>query len=52
MRNRSFVTILYVGGTYARLVYTCYKIIFRMIAVLIVFDAANKKKIESVDNNT
>ena len=45
MRTRSFFTLLYVGGTYARLVYTWYKNIFRMIAVLIVFHAANKKKV-------
>ena len=39
----SFFTLPYVGGTYARLVYILYKNIFRMIAVLIVFHAANKK---------
>ena len=32
-----FLNLLYVGGTCARLVYTWYKNIFRMIAVLIVF---------------
>ena len=37
-------TFLYVAVTYARLVYTWYKNIFRMIAVLIVFIAVNKKK--------
>ena len=31
-------------GTYARLVYTWYKNIFRMIAVMIVFLAVNEKK--------
>ena len=39
----SFFTLLYVGGTYARLVYTWYKNIFHIIAVLIVFLAANEK---------
>ena len=37
MRTRSFFTLLYVGGTHARLVSTSYKHIFHMIAVLIVF---------------
>ena len=41
--NSYFFTLLYVGGTYARLVCTWYKIIFRMIVVLIVFIAANKE---------
>ena len=49
-RTRSFLTLLYVGGTYVRLVYTWYKNIFRMIAVLIVFVAANEKK-ECDENN-
>ena len=40
----SFLTLLYVGGTYARLVYTWYKNISCMITVLIVFLPANKKK--------
>ena len=44
MRTRSFFTLLYLGGTYARLVYTWYRNIFRMIAVLIVCIAANRKK--------
>ena len=35
---------MYVGGTYTRLVYTCYKNIFHMISVLIVFLAVNKKR--------
>ena len=35
---------MYVGGTYARLVYTWYKTVSCMIAVLIVFLAVNKKK--------
>ena len=33
-----------IGGTYARLVYTWYKNIFHIIAVLIVFLAANEKR--------
>ena len=33
---------MYVGGTYARLVYIWYKNIFRMITVLIVFHAVNR----------
>ena len=44
MIARSFFTLLYVGGTYARLVYAWYKNIFHMIAVLIVFLAENKKR--------
>ena len=44
MRTHSFFTLLYVGGTYARLVYTWYKHIFRVIAVLIVFLDVNGKK--------
>ena len=48
--NSYFFTLLYVGGTYARLVYTWYKNIFRMIAVLKILLAANKKK-ESDENN-
>ena len=51
MRTRSFLTLLYVGYTYASLVYTWYKIIFRMIAVLIVFLAANRGKKEYYKNN-
>ena len=35
--NSYSFTLQYVGGTYARLVYTWYKNIFYMIAVLIVF---------------
>ena len=50
MRTCSFFTLLYVGGTCARLVYTWYKHIFRMIAVRILFHAANEKK-ESDENN-
>ena len=50
MRTCSFFTLLYVWGTYERLVYIGYKNIFRMIAVLIVFHAANKKN-ESDENN-
>ena len=34
---------MYVGGTYARLVYSWYQNIFHVIAVLIVFHAANEK---------
>ena len=44
MGTRSFFTLLYVEGTCARLVYNWYKNIFHMIAVLIVFIAANEKK--------
>ena len=44
MRTGSFFTPLYVGDTYTRLVYTLYKTIFRMIAVLIVFLAVNEKR--------
>ena len=45
------------GGTYARLVYTWYKIILRMISVLIIFLAVNgekrnlMKKISKQDSN-
>ena len=45
MRTRSFLTLLYVGGIYTRLVYTWYKNIFCVIAVLIVFLASNGKKL-------
>ena len=45
VRTFSFFTLLYVGGAYARLVYTWYKNIFHMISVLIVFLAANGEKI-------
>ena len=41
IRTCSFFALLYVEGTYARLVYTCYKNIFHMIAVLVVFLASN-----------
>ena len=34
---------MYVGGTYARLVYSWYRFIFRTFAVLIVVHAANEK---------
>ena len=50
MRTRSSFTLLYVGGTYAGLVYTWYKNIFYMIAVLIVFLSVNEKK-ECDENN-
>ena len=43
-RTCSFLALLYVGGTYARLVYTWYKNIFHIISVLIVFIAANGGK--------
>ena len=43
MRTRSFFTLLYVGGTYERLVCTWYKNIFYMIAILIVYLAENNK---------
>ena len=49
-RTLSFFNLLYAGGKYARLVYTWYKNISHMIAVLIVFLAANEKK-ESDENN-
>ena len=35
---------MYVGGTYARLVYSWYQNIFHVISVMIVFHAANGKK--------
>ena len=41
VRTRSFFTLLYVRGTYARLLYNWYRNIFRVIAVLIVFLAVN-----------
>ena len=44
VKNHSFFTLLYVGGTYARLVHTWQKNIFRMIALLIVFLAVNGEK--------
>ena len=40
----SFLTLLYVGDIYDRLVYTRYKHIFRTIAVLMVFFAVNPEK--------
>ena len=40
---------MYLGGTYARLVYSWYPNIFHMIAVLILFHAVNEKKTE--ENN-
>ena len=44
-------TLLYVGGTYAKLVYTWYKNIFRMIEVLILFYAANGAKMNLMKKN-
>ena len=44
IRTCSFFTLLYERGIYARLVYTCYKNIFHMIAVLLVFLATNGEK--------
>ena len=44
MRTHRFFTLLYVGGTYARLVYTWYKNILHIIVVLIVFLVENEKK--------
>ena len=44
IRTRGLFTLIYVGGTYARLVYTWYKNVFCMISVLMVYLAANKKK--------
>ena len=35
---------MYIGGIYTRLVYSWYQNIFQMIAVLIVYHAANEKK--------
>ena len=43
LRTRSFFTLLYLEGTYARLVYTWYKNIFYMIAALIVYLAEKYK---------
>ena len=47
---------MYVGGKYARLVYSWYQNIFHVIAVLIVFHAANeqnwKKKILKQDSKS
>ena len=40
--NSYFFTLLYIGGKYTRLVYTWYKNIFHMIAVMIVFLAVIK----------
>ena len=51
MRTHSFFTLLYVWETYARLVYTWYRNIFRMIAVLIVSFELNKKRREYDKNN-
>ena len=50
VRTCSFFTLLYVGGAYPRLVYTWYKNIFHMIAVLIVFLRYSRKK-ESDEKN-
>ena len=50
--NLQFFTLLYVGGKYARLVYTWYKSIFRMISVLIVFHAAKKKNLMKTISKT
>ena len=44
MRTCSFLTLLYVGDNYARLVYTWYRNIFHMIVLLIVYLAANDQK--------
>ena len=51
MRTRSFLTLLYEGGTYARLVYTWYKNIVHVIAVLIVSFAANKTRRNLMKNH-
>ena len=51
MRACSFLTLLYVGVTYARLVFSWHKTIFRIIAVFILFHAANGEKMESDENN-
>ena len=51
MRTCSFLTLFYVGGTYARLVYTWYKNIFYMIAVLMVYPSENDKRQKWGDNN-
>ena len=42
-QSSQFFSLLYVGGTYARLVYNWYRNIFHAFAVLIVFHAANEK---------
>ena len=44
MITRSFFTLIYVGGTYATLLYICYKNSLHMIAVLIVFYAKTGKR--------
>ena len=45
MRTCSFLTLLYIGGTYARLLYTWYTNIFHMIAVLIIFLSVGEKNV-------
>ena len=47
MRTCSFFIPLYLGGKYARLVYTWYKNIFYMIALLIIYLAARYKNNET-----
>ena len=44
VRTSSSFTLLYIRGAYARLVYTWYKNIVRMIAVLIVFIELKERK--------
>ena len=51
MRTRSFFTLLYVGGAYAKLVYTWCKNILHVIAVLIVFCVVNQRIKESDEKN-
>ena len=45
MRTRSFFTLMYIQGTYVKLVYTWYRNVFRVIAVLVLFIAVNQKKV-------
>ena len=42
--RRNVFTLMYIGGTYERLVYNWYNNIFRMLAVMIVFLVVNQKK--------
>ena len=50
MRTQNCLFSLYVGIKYTRLVYTSYKHIFYMIAVLIVYIAANDKNRNEMKN--
>ena len=42
--RRNVFTLMYIEGTYERLVYNWYNNIFRMLAVMIVFLVVNQKK--------